>query len=135
MALEDLLSSSDAVSLHVPGAPGAPPLIGAEEIALMKPGALLLNLARASLVDLDAMLAALRSGRLAGAAWDVWPRGAAGPPADERLMTLRDCSSPRTSAGPHRRPTSPTRPRRSPPCAPRWCSPSPPGLVGGPQPS
>jgi phosphoglycerate dehydrogenase-like enzyme len=86
VGLDELLRSSDAVSLHVPGRPGAPPLLGAAEIAVMKPGAVLVNTARASLVDLDAALAALRSGHLGAVAWDVWPNE---PPApgDSRLAT------------------------------------------------
>jgi D-3-phosphoglycerate dehydrogenase / 2-oxoglutarate reductase len=85
LGLEALLASSDAISLHVPRRPGAPPLLGAREIAMVKPGAILVNLSRASLVDLGAMLASLDSGALAGAAWDVWPRE---PPAaeDRRLL-------------------------------------------------
>lgn len=84
--LTELLASSDAVSLHVPGTPGAPPLLGREQLALMRPGALLLNVSRASLVDLDAVVAALASGALSGAAFDVWPDE---PPAprDARLRT------------------------------------------------
>jgi D-3-phosphoglycerate dehydrogenase len=84
LELGELLASSDAVSLHLPGVPGAAPLLGAAEIAIMKPGAILLNLSRASLVDLDAMLVAIRSGRLAGAAWDVWPQEP--PAADDRRL-------------------------------------------------
>ena len=84
LALHELLSSSDAVSLHVPGTPGAPPLLGADELAVMKPDAVLVNLARAALVDVDAMVAALRHGLLNGAAWDVWPQE---PPApDDRRL-------------------------------------------------
>ena len=83
---EELLASSDAVSLHVPGTPGAPPLLGRRELSLMRPGALLLNLARASLVELDAVVEALTRGALSGAAFDVWPSE---PPAadDPRLDT------------------------------------------------
>jgi D-3-phosphoglycerate dehydrogenase len=83
--LEELLPTSDAVSLHTPGTPGAPPLLDAERIARMKTGAVLVNLSRASLVDLDAVVAALRERRLT-AAFDVWPQE---PPApdDERLLT------------------------------------------------
>jgi D-3-phosphoglycerate dehydrogenase len=86
VGFEELLASSDAVSLHLPGAPGAPPLLGRRELSLMAPGALLLNLARASVVDLDAVVDALASGALAGAAFDVWPTE---PPApdDPRLQT------------------------------------------------
>jgi D-3-phosphoglycerate dehydrogenase len=83
--LDELLLSSDAVSLHMPGTPGAPPLLDAQRIARMKTGAVLVNLSRASLVDLDAVMAALGEGRLT-AAFDVWPEE---PPArgDEGLLT------------------------------------------------
>jgi D-3-phosphoglycerate dehydrogenase / 2-oxoglutarate reductase len=86
VGFEELLTSSDAVSIHVPGTPGAPPLFGRRELSLMAPDALLLNLARASVVDLDAVVEALTRGTLAGAAFDVWP---AEPPApdDPRLKT------------------------------------------------
>jgi phosphoglycerate dehydrogenase-like enzyme len=86
VALDELLSTSDAVSLHVPGRPGSPPLLGPAEIGRMKPGALLINLARASLVDVDAVVSALESGALGGAAFDVWTEE---PPApdDLRLRT------------------------------------------------
>jgi phosphoglycerate dehydrogenase-like enzyme len=84
--LDELLSTSDAVSLHLPAQPGSPPLLGAREIARIKPGAVLVNLARASLVDVDAVVAALESGALGGAAFDVWTEE---PPAadDARLRT------------------------------------------------
>jgi D-3-phosphoglycerate dehydrogenase len=85
LPLPELLPLADAVSLHAPGRPGAPPILGRDELALMKPDAVLVNLARAALVDLEAMLAALRSGRLSGAAWDVWPQE---PPSDGDLRLL-----------------------------------------------
>jgi D-3-phosphoglycerate dehydrogenase len=86
VSLDELLRGADAVSLHLPGDPGAQPLIGVAQIAAMKPGAVLVNTARASLVDLDATLAALRAGRLGAVAWDVWPHE---PPnlGDPRLAT------------------------------------------------
>lgn len=84
-SLDELLATSDAISLHLPGTPGAPPLLGAREIAVVKPGAVLVNLARASLVDLDAVLAALAAGALAAVAWDVWPQEPP-LPGDERLQ-------------------------------------------------
>lgn len=84
--LSDLLASSDAVSLHAPATRDGRPLLGPSEFALIKPGTVLVNLARASLVDHEAMLAALRDGRLAAAAVDVWPQE---PPVDgdPRLQT------------------------------------------------
>ncbi len=67
------------------GAPGAP-LIGAAELALMRPGALLINTARATILDYDALAAALRTGRLAGAALDVYPDEPLTP--DDPLLDL-----------------------------------------------
>jgi D-3-phosphoglycerate dehydrogenase / 2-oxoglutarate reductase len=82
--LDELLRTCDAVSLHVPGAPGAPPLLGARELALMQPHAGLVNVSRAQLVDLDALVAALDAGHLGWAAFDVWPQEPPDP-ADPRL--------------------------------------------------
>ena len=71
--LHELLARSDVVSLHVPDLPGTRGLIGAAEIAAMRPGAYLINNARGGVVDLDALAEALRGGHLAGAAVDVFP--------------------------------------------------------------
>lgn len=72
--LDELLARADAVSLHLPWTPGPPPLVGARELALMRPGAVLVNLARPGVADLEAVGAALREGRLGSAFWDVWPQ-------------------------------------------------------------
>ena len=72
--LADLLDRSDVVSLHVPDLPSTRGMIGAAEIARMRPGSCLINNARGGVVDLDALAAALRSGHLAGAAIDVFPK-------------------------------------------------------------
>jgi D-3-phosphoglycerate dehydrogenase len=72
-SLQDLLAASDVVSLHVPENPSTQGMIGAAEIALMRPGSFLINNSRGTVVDLDALAAALRSGQLAGAAVDVFP--------------------------------------------------------------
>jgi D-3-phosphoglycerate dehydrogenase len=71
--LEDLLANSDVVTLHVPKTPDTVGLIDAKAISAMKDGGRLVNCARGELVDLDAVLAGLESGKLAGAALDVFP--------------------------------------------------------------
>ena len=72
-SLRELLAQSDVVSLHVPETPATAGMIGVAEIAAMKPGAYLINNSRGTVVDLDALAAALRDGRLRGAAIDVFP--------------------------------------------------------------
>ncbi|MBC8082598.1 MAG: phosphoglycerate dehydrogenase, partial [Hymenobacter sp.] len=71
--LPELLQQADVVTLHVDGRPDNAHLIGAAELALMKPGALLLNNSRGHIVDLAALAAVIRSGHLGGAAVDVFP--------------------------------------------------------------
>ena len=71
--LDELLARVDVVSLHVPETPATRGMIGEREIALMKPGAMLINNSRGTVVDLDALAAALRAKKLAGAAIDVFP--------------------------------------------------------------
>ena len=71
--LGELLAQSDVVSLHVPETAATQGMIGAAEIAAMKPGAYLINNSRGTVVDLDALADALRENRLAGAAVDVFP--------------------------------------------------------------
>ena len=90
---EALLRASDVVTLHVPLAPASRGLIGAAEIALMKPGALLVNTSRAGLVDQAAMLAALHEGRIM-AALDVYEREPL--PPDDPIR-----SAPNTVLTPH----------------------------------
>ncbi len=69
--LEELLASSDIVTLHMPYSAELHHFMNREKFALMKPGALFINTARGRLVDTDALLAALETGRLAGAGLDV----------------------------------------------------------------
>jgi D-3-phosphoglycerate dehydrogenase len=83
LPLEECLRRADAVTLHVPGT-GGPPLLDAERLALLKPGAYLVNTARGDLVDEQALADALTSGRLAGAGLDAF---ATEPPAGSPLLT------------------------------------------------
>ncbi|MEM7220005.1 MAG: phosphoglycerate dehydrogenase [Pseudomonadota bacterium] len=71
--LSDLLGSADVVSMHVPATPATVGMLGANELARMKPSAVLINASRGNVIDLDALAAALRDGRLLGAAIDVYP--------------------------------------------------------------
>jgi D-3-phosphoglycerate dehydrogenase len=70
-AFTDLLESSSAISLHVPLTDDTRGLVGAPELALLPNGAFVVNVARGGLVDVDALLDALASGRLGGVALDV----------------------------------------------------------------
>ena len=76
--LEALLRESDCVTLHVPETPQTVGMIGEREIAQMRHGAHIVNNARGRVVDLDALASALRSGRIGGAALDVFPAEPAG---------------------------------------------------------
>jgi D-lactate dehydrogenase len=71
VALDELLAGADVVTLHLPGGPATHHLIGARELGLMKPQAVLINTSRGGVVDTEALLRALTSGRLAAAGLDV----------------------------------------------------------------
>jgi len=71
--LQELLAEADFVTLHVPGTKETHQMIGADEIGQMKRGSYLLNAARGTVVQIPALVAALKSGQLAGAAIDVYP--------------------------------------------------------------
>src|SRR5690606_8868494 len=71
--LSDLLAEADVVTLHVPGTRSTENIINADTLAQMKPGAILINASRGTVVDIDALHAALSSGHVGGAAIDVFP--------------------------------------------------------------
>ena len=83
--LEQLIATSDILTLHCPAGPDTHHLINAQRLAEMKPGAYLINTARGDLVDEEALIAALSSGHLAGAGLDVFARE---PQVDSRLIAL-----------------------------------------------
>lgn len=83
--LEQLLRESDIVSLHVPLDRTTMGMIGAGELALMRPGSLIINAARGGLIDEAALASALESGHLAGAASDVFTIE---PDANPRLLAM-----------------------------------------------
>jgi phosphoglycerate dehydrogenase-like enzyme len=91
---DELLAESDVVTLHLPLSAGTRGLIGAAELARMKPTALLVNTSRGPIVDEDALLAALHGGTIAGAALDVFDVEPL--PADHPLR-----SAPNTVLTPH----------------------------------
>ncbi len=85
LPLEDLLATADIVSIHLPATTQTRGLIGARELALMKPTATLVNTGRGGIVDEAALVRALREGRLASAGLDVQAREPNPDPADPLL--------------------------------------------------
>ena len=97
ITLKELLTSSDVVSIHAPLNERTAGLIGAEELRMMKPDAILLNMGRGGIVDENELAAAIDDGRIAGAALDVF---ACEPlPADSPLLDLKHPE--RLSLAPH----------------------------------
>jgi gluconate 2-dehydrogenase len=72
VGMDELLARADILTIHVPYAPSTHHLVGAPELAKMKPGAILIHAARGGVVDDAALVAALKSGRPAGAGLDVY---------------------------------------------------------------
>lgn len=86
LAFDDALATSDVLSLHCPLTDETRDLVNAETLALMKPGAIVINTARGALIDYDALEAALESGHVAGAGLDVAP--VEPPPPGSAILRL-----------------------------------------------
>jgi phosphoglycerate dehydrogenase-like enzyme len=84
--LDDLLTESDYVTVHCPLTDETRGMIGARELALMKPTAVIMNLARGGIIEEQALYEALRDGRIAAAAVDAMAQEP--PPVDHPLFTL-----------------------------------------------
>ncbi|MDR5617629.1 phosphoglycerate dehydrogenase [Arsenophonus sp.] len=76
--MTELLNMSDVISLHVPETASTKNMFGKEQLTLMKPGAILINASRGSVVDIPALAEALKSQHISGAAIDVFPKEPAG---------------------------------------------------------
>jgi len=83
--LDRMIAEADVLTLHCPGSPETRHILSASRIAAMKPGAYVVNTARGDLIDEPALIAALESGRLGGAALDVFEHE---PAVDPRLIAL-----------------------------------------------
>src|SRR5262249_27535583 len=97
--LDELLTTADVVSLHVPLLAETTGLLGAREIARMRPGAVLIQASRGGVVDEAALAAALESGRLGGAAVDVYSTEP--PSRDHPLLALKGEAAERLLFTPH----------------------------------
>lgn len=89
-SLKSFLAQADVVTLHVPGGEGTKDLLNEETIAAMKPGSILINASRGTVVDINALHTALTSGHLSGAAIDVFPSEPKSPnePLDSPLRGM-----------------------------------------------
>ena len=87
--LDELLAEADVVSLHVPETPDTKKMMGVEQIARMKKGSFLINASRGTVVDIDALAAALESKHILGAAIDVFPVEPKGNEGDFQSPLIR----------------------------------------------
>ena len=87
--LEDLLRQTDTLSIHAPLTPETSGMLGREQLALLRPGAVVINDARGPIIDLDALLELLRSEHIAGAGLDVLPQEPPTEPIPELLRAYR----------------------------------------------
>ncbi len=99
VTFDELLRTSDVVTLHVPLLPATKGLIGNAQLATMKPGAILIQAARGGVVDETALAEHLASGHLGGAAVDVYSQEP--PPPDNPLFTLQGDGGRRLLLTPH----------------------------------
>ncbi len=99
VSLDRLLRTSDVITLHVPLLPSTRGLIGAPQLASMKPGAVLIQVARGGVVDEQALALSLESGHLGGAAVDVYAQEP--PPPDHPLLSLGNDAARRLLLTPH----------------------------------
>lgn len=88
-SLEDLLRQTDTLSVHTPLTPETRGLLGHDQLALLRPGAVVVNTARGPIIDLDALLALLRDGHIAAAGLDVLPVEPPVEPIPEILRAYR----------------------------------------------
>jgi len=87
-SLEDVLRNADFITVHTPLTKDTHHLIGTEEIAKMRDGVRILNVARGGIIDENALYEGLKSGKIAGAALDVFEQE---PPIESKLLTLDNC--------------------------------------------
>ncbi|GAA0999581.1 phosphoglycerate dehydrogenase [Subtercola frigoramans] len=87
LSLEELLAESDFITIHMPKTPETTGMISDAQLALMKPTAFIVNVARGGLIDEDALYRALTTGVIAGAGLDVF---VSEPPKDEKLLSLEN---------------------------------------------
>ncbi len=97
-SLDDLLAAADVVTLHVPETSATRGMMSASQIKKMKPGGMLINNARGSVVNIAALAAALKDGRLSGAALDVFPEE---PAARGDVFKSEVCGLPNVILTPH----------------------------------